>query len=125
MMSVPLNRPGRSITRMRSTRTARPVTSRFTVRARALFSSADENSEEFPLSGGRPRPLARTSDMNSTALKPLQLLSAALLGLMLTPGIALAQTPNPSPTPADHGPTSATTGADAGNYLVTSSIEFG
>jgi hypothetical protein len=65
--------------------------------------------------------------MTSNMWKPLHNVPAVVFCLLLFVGTVAAQTATPTPqsTPASHDPTSLTTGDDAGNYTITSSIEFG
>jgi hypothetical protein len=79
--------------------------------------------------------------MKSNATKMLRVLSGLALGLVLTAGVTNAQSapaPKPSPEPTkstdsrkppkestETTPTSTTVGDDAGDYTITSSIEFG
>ncbi|HEU5239612.1 MAG TPA: hypothetical protein VFU37_20950, partial [Pyrinomonadaceae bacterium] len=68
--------------------------------------------------------------MRSNTRKRLHIVPGIVLGLLLFAGLASAQTSpaattNTPPKKPDDVPTSATTGEDAGNYTITSSIEFG
>ena len=67
--------------------------------------------------------------MSSNTRKLLHVVPEVVLGLLLASGITVAQTTDPAKKtqakPADKDPTSATTGEDAGDYLINSSIEFG
>ncbi len=79
--------------------------------------------------------------MKSNVTRMLRVFSGLALGLVLTAGVANAQpapAPNPSPEPtkapdakkpakktSEAIPTSETVGEDAGDYTITSSIEFG
>ena len=68
--------------------------------------------------------------MRSNTRKRLHIVPVIVLGLLLFAPIASAQTSSATPTKApskkpDQVPTSATTGEDAGNYRITSSVEFG
>ena len=73
--------------------------------------------------------------MKSNTIKRLRVVPAAVLGLLLLAGVAVAQpsttddkSKSKSPTSAkktDTTPTSTTTGDDAGDYIITSSFEVG
>jgi hypothetical protein len=72
--------------------------------------------------------------MKSNTRKRLQIVPAVALGFLLLTAVTSAQTTStddksksttPPPKAADKTPTSTTTGDDAGDYIVTSSIELG
>src|SRR3954471_1510977 len=66
--------------------------------------------------------------MKRNTKKRLHMVPEILFGLLLISGLATAQT-NPAKSnqanKTDQVPTSATTGQDAGDYTITSTIEFG
>jgi hypothetical protein len=65
--------------------------------------------------------------MKSNVKNMLRILSTTTLGLVMAAGAAIAQQPSPTPKKAEPQTetTSAQTGEDAGDYIITSSIEFG
>jgi hypothetical protein len=71
--------------------------------------------------------------MKSNTIKRLRIVSEVVLGLLLIATITPAQTTSTdnkskaktSATKADTVPTATTTGDDAGDYIITSTIEVG
>src|ERR1043166_9532875 len=107
-MSARLSRLDRSTTRTRNTPTAQRVTSRFTVRGRVPFSSVDIKAGANIAAQVQTTHGQRINVMRSNTRKRLHIVPGIVLGLLLFAGLA-----------------SATTGEDAGDYTITSSIEFG
>src|ERR1043166_4847113 len=129
-MSARLSRLDRSTTRTRNTPTAQRVTSRFTVRGRVPFSSVDIKAGANIAAQVQTTHCQRINVMRSNTRKRLHIVPGIVLGLLLFAGLASAQTSpatttSTPPKKPDDVPTSATTGEDAGDYTITSSIEFG